>query len=233
MITLYTISYNEEILLQFMIDHYRSRFPNCRIVIYDNMSSDNTVKIAKDNGCEVVQYDTNGEIQDQRYIDIKNNCWKKAKTDWVLVCDVDELLDINEDDLKKEEELWKTLIRSEGYNMVNLENNLDIASIKHGSRTKGYDKFCLFNKKFIREINYEPGCHKCNPVGNIVYSDNVYRLYHYIFINEDLTIEKYKRYAQRLSPENLKRGWSRHYLYTKEQIHDKYVRTIKSAKKLF
>src|SRR3990167_11265325 len=100
MITVYTITYNESLLIQFMIDHYRSRFPDCRIVVYDNISTDDTVKIALANGCEVIPYDTNGQIQDSHYIQIKNNCWKDAKTDWVLICDMDELLDINTAQLK-------------------------------------------------------------------------------------------------------------------------------------
>ena len=107
MITVYTIAYNEELIMQFMIDHYRSRFPGCNIVVYDNMSTDNTTKIARANDCEVIQYDTNNQIQDRRYIEIKNNCWKNALTEWVLICDMDELLDINAEQLKKEEEVEK------------------------------------------------------------------------------------------------------------------------------
>lgn len=232
MITVYTISYNEELLMQFMIDHYRTRFPGCHIVVYDNMSSDKTVEIAEDNGCEVIPYDTDNQIQDRRYIEIKNSCWKNALTDWVLVCDIDELLDINTAELKAEESVNTSIIRSKGYNMVNMEDDLDIAAIKYGAREVGYDKSCLFNKKFIEEIGYEIGCHKCNPIGTIVYSSNKYRLYHYIFINEKLTIEKYRMYGARLSPENLKHRWSRHYLYTAEQIRDKYERVRSQAVKL-
>jgi len=32
MITVHTMAYNEEVLIQFMIDHYRSRFPKCHAV---------------------------------------------------------------------------------------------------------------------------------------------------------------------------------------------------------
>ena len=113
MITIYTITYNEGLLIQFMIDHYRERFPGCRIVVYDNISTDDTVKIALANGCEVIPYDTGGQLQDSRYIQIKNNCWKDAKTDWVLVCDLDELLDIDEAELRREESLGTTMVRCE------------------------------------------------------------------------------------------------------------------------
>jgi len=34
--TIYTITYNEELMLPYFIRHYRLRFPNCKIVVYDN-----------------------------------------------------------------------------------------------------------------------------------------------------------------------------------------------------
>jgi len=52
MITLYTLTRNEEIKLQFMIAHYRLRFPDCQIVIYDNQSTDSTLDIAKSNNLQ-------------------------------------------------------------------------------------------------------------------------------------------------------------------------------------
>lgn len=232
MITVFTVAYNEELQIKFLIDHYRLRFTNCRIVVYDNMSTDNTVSIAQSNGCEIIPYDTNNQIQDSKYLEIKNNCWKSATTDWVLVCDVDELLDINATQLKSEEDSNVTMIRSEAYNMVNMEDNLDIAGIKYGARTVYHDKLYLFNKKFINEINYEPGCHKCNPMGTVSYSNNSYKLYHYNFINEKLSIEKYKIYGSRLSPENLKNGWGNHYLRTAEEVSSEYNNIRNKAVKL-
>lgn len=232
MITIYTLTYNEELLIQFMIDHYRTRFPECRIVIYDNISTDNTVKIALANGCEVIPYDTNGQLQDSRYIEIKNNCWKDAKTDWVLVCDTDEFLDINQDELKKEEDLGTSMIVSEVYDMINMEDNLDIAGIKYGVKSPIAGKFFLFNKKFISEIDYSIGAHSCSSKGAIYYSSKAYKAYHYNSINENLTIEKFKIYAKRLSPENLQNGWSSHYLMTPEEIREEYIKERAKAIKV-
>src|SRR3989344_6620786 len=133
MITVYTLTYNEEVMIQFMIDHYRARFPGCRIGVNDNMSTDNTVKIARANGCEVI-IDTNFRKLDEPLTKIKNSCWKQAQTDWVLVCDLDELLDINEAELKEEEKAGTTIIRSEGYDMVDMEDTLDVPGMKYGAR---------------------------------------------------------------------------------------------------
>jgi len=191
-ITVYTIAYNEEVIIQFMIDHYRSRFPGCRIVVFDNMSTDGTAKIAIKNNCEVIPYDTNNQIKDSKYLEIKNNCWKFASTDWVLICDADELLDINEESLKEEELSSVTAISSEAYNMINIEDNYDIPNIKYGSRCESYDKTYLFNKKFISDINYAAGCHTCDAVGAWKKSEKSYLLYHYKCINQDFQIARYK-----------------------------------------
>ena len=53
MIEIFTICYNEEIILQKFINHYRTRFPNCEITIYDNMSTDNSRQIANATGYNI------------------------------------------------------------------------------------------------------------------------------------------------------------------------------------
>ena len=238
MVTVYTIAYNESALIQFMIDHYRSRFPDCRIILYDNMSTDNTVKIALGSDCEIIPFDTNNQMSDRRHMDIKNNCWKDAKTDWVLMCDADELLDINEEQLKAEENSRTSIIKPEAYNMVNMKDNFNIASIKYGVRDPNYDKCCLFNKKFIKEINYGAGAHKCDPIGTVAYNINTYKLYHYKLINENYTIEKLKTTVARLSPENIKNCWLCYSLFPYqetreiEEIRSIYADDRKNAIKL-
>jgi glycosyltransferase involved in cell wall biosynthesis len=208
-ITVHTVTYNEELIMQFMIDHYRSRFPNCTIVVYDNQSTDRTVEIAKANHCEMRYYNSNNQVNDQMLWDTKNTCWKTAQTDWCLVCDTDELLDINAQDLKNEEAAGVTKIKCEAWHMVNMEDTLDIRSIKHGCRNPRdtvYDKDLLFNKKFV-DINYiNNDCHFTNSRGKIKNS-KPYRMYHYKYVNPDVFVAKQKTSASRLSDINRKNGW--------------------------
>jgi len=235
-ITIYTLTYNEELLIQFMISHYRKRFPNCAIVIYDNSSTDRTVEIAKRNNCEVRSYNTNNQLDDGLHMDIKNNCWKDSKTDWVLVCDLDELLDIYEEELKNEEILGYSIIRSEAWGMVNLEDNYNIHNIKYGNRTPSYDKDLLFNKKYIREINYGAGCHDHSPgppEGSIVrYSNNKYKIFHYKYINPNLEVIKSKETSERLSNINKKNNWGIQCLRTEEEIRVEFEGRKKTAIKI-
>lgn len=226
MITIYTIAYNESILMKFMIDHYKSKFPNCHIILYDNFSTDNTVQIASNAGCEIRYFDTNNQINDNKYLEIKNNCWKDAKTDWVLVCDVDELLNISEEQLLAEDQIGTTIITSEGYNMINMEDNFDLKNIKNGMRSTQYDKTFLFNKKYITDINYMHGCHTCRPVGTkLKMSNSQYKCYHYRYLNPDYTVERYNLFNNRLSPENRKHGWGIQYTQSEEKIRAEFIGT--------
>lgn len=229
-ITIYTIAYNEEFMLPFFIKWYKERFPDCKIVVYDNYSTDNTVQIALDNNCEVIQYDTNNQLSDSKYLEIKNNCWKDATTDWVIVCDVDELLDINSSLLNTDQ----TLFKSKGYNMCNVENIDNILDIKYGIESPGYDKTICFNKKYIKEINYSPGCHSCNPKGDVIYGQKIRPiLLHMKFINEDLLAKKYKSYKSRLSAENLKNNWGFQYKDEEEKVRESYKNHLKIAKNIY
>ena len=49
---------------------------------------------------EVIPYSTGGKINDFKYLEIKNNAWKKSrgKADWVIVVDMDEFLYHLDDD---------------------------------------------------------------------------------------------------------------------------------------
>lgn len=232
MITIYTISYNEEIFIQFMINHYRKNFPNCHIVIYDNMSTDKTVQIAMANNCEVILYDTNNQISDRKYLEIKNNCWKTATTDWVLVCDMDELFNINESELQAEDNEGTTIVKSEGFNMINMKDDYDLENIKYGSRCSPYDKSYLFKRAVINEMNYTPGCHTCNPLGITRFSNLTYPLYHYKCLNPDFQVARYKLYAERLSDENKKQGWGNHYIQAENDIRNGYIVWRKDAIKI-
>jgi hypothetical protein len=234
MITIHTLTYNEEVLLPFFIEHYRKNFPNCVIKIYDNESTDNTCKIAKEKNCEVISYNSSNTLSDEIYLNIKNNVWKNSNTDWNLVCDVDELCVINENDLNNEELNNTTIIKFSAYDMVNMSNDpndINLNEISFGVRHSLYDKDLLFNKKFINEINYQPGCHKSNPIGSVKYSSNEYKMLHYKYIGENFIVKRYEHFKQRMSEKNKKRGWGYQYLTDEQVLRNLYKENqLKSSK---
>jgi len=231
-ITVYTLTYNEERKIQFTIDHYRARFPNCHIVVYDNSSKDKTVEIAQNNNCEIITYDSGGTLNDGLHMRIKNSCWKNSKTDWVLMCDADELMDINEYELKYEESIGTTRIRPEGWDMLNIDGYENLSDIKYGARHTRYDKHLLFNKKHIKEINYGAGCHESFPVGNVVDSKKSYKIYHYKFIDFDFVVNKINETNKRLSKENIDNNWGFSCLLPENELKSYYEGLIKRAVKV-
>jgi glycosyltransferase involved in cell wall biosynthesis len=230
MLTIYTICYNEEMVLPHFVKWYRKRFPNCRIVVYDNESTDKTRQIAFENNCGVVTYCTNNQLSDSEYLRIKNNVWKEANTDWVMVVDCDEFVDVNESDLIEFQNSKKTIISATAYNMCNVEGLTELADIKHGVRAEQYDKSILFNKSYIKEINYDAGCHTCNPKGIVNYGKGLVNLYHMILINEQALVDKYLRNADRMSDENKKNKWGHHYLQSVEIVRANYKHGLELAK---
>jgi hypothetical protein len=228
MLTIHTLTYNEELMIEFFVNHYRKLFPNCIIKIYDNYSTDNTVNIAKNLGCEIFYYDSNNNLSDSKFLEIKNNCWKNSNTDWVIVCDCDELIQINQEELINEDNNGTTLFKFKGYHIMNTDDELNLNNLSFGFPDTMYDKILLFNKSKITDINYEPGCHSAFPKGDIIYSKNTYSLLHYKYLGVKYTIDRYKMFSQRLSEENLNRGWSIHYL-TKENEIVKYYEKNKTS----
>ena len=89
------LSWNEEKILPFTLDYYSLICE--KIYIYDNMSTDSSDQIyLKYPKVEVIKWNSNNEINENNYINIKNNEYKlrsrNKNVDWVIVCDCDEIL---------------------------------------------------------------------------------------------------------------------------------------------
>jgi len=208
MITLFTSTFNDEIMIPHFIKWYRDRFPNCRIVVGDNRSTDSTEKICKNLGCEFRSFDSGGYIPVEIGLWVKNNSWKESTSDWVIFVDCDEFLDINQGDLKKEDEEGTSLIRTQGWDIYNLEDNFDIENMHYGCRNILYDKIVCFKKSKIKEINFSIGAHSAKPEGDIKLSKNYYNLLHKKYVNLEYVENKIKTNLNRVVPAHVERGWS-------------------------
>jgi hypothetical protein len=195
-IWLYTICWNEEVLLPHFLQHYSL----CeRIIIYDNQSTDQSRNIINSfSNTEIRQYWTNNEIRDDLYLEIKNNAWKEARNiaDYVIVCDIDEFL--YPLTIKKDR---TTLIKAEGY-MMYADKTPSLFPIIYEQFIEGvkwdkYSKTCIFNPTKILEINYQPGAHTCNPTGVINYGTPL-KLLHYSYLGEKYQDQRYASLKKRL-----------------------------------
>lgn len=224
-IHLYTISWNEEVMIPHFLSYYAGFCE--KIFIYDNFSTDKTKEIALSYPCVTfLQYDTQDEIRDDIYLKIKNEAWKKSRgtADFVIVCDMDEFLyhENLQELLKGYKENKTTLIRPTGFNMIHdtapdSKTNL-FSDIQYGVRSTDFDKVILFDPNLIEEINYGSGSHACTPMGVIHYGTDAIRLLHYKYLGLDHVIKRYRLMSARLSKYNKKHGLGFHYSFSQMKI---------------
>src|SRR5579863_5958872 len=87
------LAWNEEQILPFTLDHYSLLCD--KIFIHDNMSSDNSDEIyIKYPKVTVIKWDSNNEINELNYVNIKSKAYREHSrdADWVIVCDCDEFI---------------------------------------------------------------------------------------------------------------------------------------------
>lgn len=235
----YSICWNEEKILPFVLDYYA---PFCeKIVILDNESDDNSRSIIRlYPNAEVRNYTSNGEIRDDIYLEIKNNIWKESrgKADWVIICDVDEIL-YHPKLLKKLDELKSigiSIIRPHGFDMyAESYPEKSLLEITNGIKDNRHlGKCIIFNPNLIEEINYKTGCHKCYPTGKIkFYKKDDIKLLHYKCLNLDFLVERFDLLKKRLSNYNIENKFGKHYLAEKELIKERFLTNLANSDDVF
>ena len=242
-INIFLLCYNESALLPHTIKHYKKYLPSCKITIFDNESTDNSVEIAKSLGCNVIYFKSNNiqneHIQNE-YIQtyIKNNCWKEIANGWIIVADMDEYLCVTEEELKKEKELGTTVLTVHGYDMLGESNTLDLSDIdlqdikKYRINIYENKRLC-FLREHIKEMDYLGGAHALHhtPVGNIIYSAKTYINKHMSYLG--LKFYKNKNLARyNITHEMRQRGMDLHYINNIEEIENNYNNFLNDHKLL-
>lgn len=228
MIEAYVIAWNEEETIHLTIKHYQ-KFCE-RVVIYDNHSTDRTVEIAKSLGCAVKKFGVHGELSDSAYKEVKNNCWKDSRFNWVIVVDADEIL--WHPDLKNVVENSKgNIFKTFGWNVFSYDMpKEDWLEITHGHFEANYSKSVIFKPKELNEINFHIGAHWSTPKGQLRYPDEVLTVFHYRNVGgPERLIERHNQYRPRMSKENLQRNWGHHYIVEDEirvkEWHEKFEKS--------
>jgi glycosyltransferase involved in cell wall biosynthesis len=205
----FIITWNREDTIHLSIKHYLQLG---RVILYDNFSDDRTRDIAQELGAEVRLFGRAGELNDQDYLEVKNNCWKGSQADWVIVVDDDEIL---YGDLSKAQGC--TIVKPQGFNihsdLMPVDNWLEI---KSGEKNENYSKLCCFNPKEIKEIRYNYGCHAARPIGNVKIFEGLYLLHYREVGGVERLIKRHKEYASRLSEVNRRYNLGHHYSETEE-----------------
>lgn len=244
----YLLCWNESEIMPLVIKHYQ-KFCD-KITILDNYSTDGSDELAKSLACEVIKFGTKF-FDDQENMKIKNSCWKGSDADWVIVADFDECLfsyyvdtimhaseswwsDIQEKLIIERDEQKSTIIKTIGWQiMSDSMPQHDLLDITNGFRFDNYSKNIIFDPKEIKEINYNPGAHRIDPVGNVVFSEESLYVLHYKHIGGvQRTIDRYKQYKPRMSKNNRRKGWGSHYDRTEQSIREEWNERMAKSKSL-
>lgn len=225
-IAIFLLCYNEELLIEKSVQYYREKFPSSSIIIVDNHSTDGSVHLAIKNKCDVMTFNSGNQQNEAILRDIRNNIWKVAKEGWVIMADMDEWLEITEKELEEEEEKGTTIITTKGYNMIGNSKSkyledINLFELKEGVYDVNMSKRVLFKVPDV-DICYDWGAHKCDPKGNIVYSEKEYILKHMNWLGEEYIVEKYRLRAIRNEIYRNPISFNGHYFTERDRLIEMY-----------
>jgi len=208
-IEVYALTNNEEKLMPYFMRHY-NQF--AKVILLESNSTDRTIEIAESMGADVWTYDVPDEVNDEWFLEVKNNCWKESKADWVMVVDADEFI-YHPDIVGILEKTDATVFLPRLFNMFHdcfPTTEGQIYEEVTGGR-EGGGKMNIFRPSEITEINYAIGCHNATPEGNVNLSINSEIMtLHMRHLGSDYVIERNKRFASRMSELNRSMGWGFH-----------------------
>ena len=239
-IDVYTVCWNEMAIIPFCIDYWK-RFAR-HVYVFDNGSTDGSVEYLKQYDWITVQpfgnKDCKQNLENSR---IKNEKWKGSDADYVVCCDIDELI-IGNNIKEKFEECKKagcTIIEFDwlwlaGGDNPKYQEGKYLHELCPNVIYNLGKKTMVFSPKDIKEMKYTPGAHECKPSGNVkkTYLKDIF-CYH---INNSLSLEykinRYKLQNKRLSQEDKKKRWGVHYGYSETKIKEAYNEGFKKARNI-
>lgn len=240
-IHLYTLCWNEMDILPFVIDYWKL-LPIEKAVVYDNGSTDGSIEYLQQyDWIEVRHFETKGQ-NDLVQRDIKSNAWKesKGKADFVIVCDMDEMLyskNINEV-LQQMKDGGYNVLGNPWYALCYDERpEYDPNKLLHQQGHKFYKqhinhhprwghlgKFMLFDPNLITDMGYSVGCHIANPQPylKLFETDKVFALHINKGLSEDYFVQRRKKMANNLSVVNKRSGMCFEYWKAEEESRNEY-----------
>jgi len=223
-VEIFSVVRDEEKFLKFFYEFYKKRLSNVTFNLLDMGSVDKTIEIAKSLEIKI----TNGYeeyFSDRTNLEYKSNCWKNSTADFVIIQDLDELLDVDDAFLINNE---FSVIQAEAWDMVGKGGPIE--DIAQAVRLKFYDKWMMFKTSHFYELQFSAGAHSLSWGSNISNPIFLTRpMFHYNRLSLEYVLEKYNARKARLSQENIEKGWGVQYLLSENEIIEEYASTLDRA----
>lgn len=231
-VDLYTITWNEQRLLPFFLDHYVPWID--RFIVFDDRSDDGTTELlARHPKVDLRAFPPKGESFVLAALGIWENAWKESRgrADWVVVTNIDEFVFHPagmRTYLERCANSGVTMIHPRGYEMVGAkfpETVTSLASsIRRGVPMFGQDKRQVFNPNAIAEMNYSPGRHQCRPTGTMVEPSIVEAsLLHYKYVDPHAyLVPRQQALARRMLEVDIRSGFGVQYRLAPAQLLESF-----------
>jgi len=226
-IEIYALCHQEASMIPYFMRHYNQYG---KIFLFESGSTDGSAELAQSLGATIVPFDTGNQIRDDLYLEMKNNCWKQSKADWIIICDMDEF--VYHPNFKEYlKTIEGTIIQPRHYEMFSdvfpttqgqIYEEVTMGATSDKERNTSA-KLCLFKPQEITEMNYEPGAHFAHPTGNVMINDkNEVISMHMRHLNIDYIMKRNAYFVSRLSAINNEKGWGAHYRVSRENVQNWY-----------
>lgn len=233
-IEVHTLAHQQVELVPYVMRHYSGW---ADVIAYSGYSTDGTEQLLAKLGARNVFLETHNEANDQIFMEMKNNCWKGSKADWVIVTDFDELIHHRVSVIEHLKNSKYTIIRPVQYDMIGdsfpTEDKQLTELIKMGVRASC--KYSVFRPSEITEMNFGAGCHSAHPEGNLIIQDfestspnhvsvtaDSLMMLHYRNLGMDYFLKRNAYTATRLSEINKKNDWGTFVYCTPQEVMDFY-----------
>ena len=241
----YTLTYNEQDVVPYVVDYWRKLISDgidLHVYIYDNYSTDNTVKLLSQYPWITIRYFKTDGMNDIVQAQIKNNCWQESKgrADYVCLSDFDEMLwgdlssvlqEMKENGCNVLGTPWYAFCGSEmpeyteGKYLHQLVKRGYKQYINHSPQFKHLGKFMILDPNITESTHFSVGCHilyDIKPYFKLHITDKVTAFHINKGLSEDYFFNKRNKMGKRLSDTNLKYKMCVEYTYPEDKIRQEY-----------
>lgn len=208
-IEIYTLCHQESKIIPYFMRHYNQYG---QVFMFEGHSTDGSKELAESLGAIIIPLNTDNQIKDSVFANVKNNCWKDSKADWVIICDMDEFI-YHPNFVEYLGTIPETIVIPREFEMMadvypTTEGQI-YEEVKYGFEIES--KMFIFKPTELKEISYGMGCHTAQPEGNVhINKTSEIICMHMRHLSLDYIIKRNSYLAGRVSEENKRLGLGWH-----------------------